>query len=139
MPLSDDMRKDLETLIEQYLGRMTCGSDCGCGPQLLRIEAAGSPVSAAASEPASQHGVAKATEDRLAAEFFRRAIEQALSPADVFRITTTSFMDAYNFDVRQLMKSCVHHVLPSGHLIPFSAYNLFYRDGHVKLPELNRS
>ncbi|MCA9169556.1 MAG: radical SAM protein [Planctomycetales bacterium] len=132
-------RSHAKTLIEQYLGRMTCGSDCGCGPQLLRIEAAGSPVSAAASEPASQHGVAKATEDRLAAEFFRRAIEQALSPADVFRITTTSFMDAYNFDVRQLMKSCVHHVLPSGHLIPFSAYNLFYRDGHVKLPELNRS
>ena len=63
-------------------------------------------------------------------------IAEELSPADVFRITTTSFMDAYNFDIRQLMKSCVHHLLPSGHLIPFCAYNLLYRDGHVPLPPL---
>jgi len=46
-------------------------------------------------------------------------------------------MDAYNFDVRQLMKSCVHHLLPSGHIIPFSAYNVLYRDGHVPLPPLD--
>ncbi len=59
-----------------------------------------------------------------------------LGPEDVFRITTTSFMDAYNFDVRQEMKACVHFVLPSGHLVPFSAYNLLYRDGRVKLPRL---
>ena len=72
----------------------------------------------------------------LAGEFFARALAEDLSPADVFRITTTSFMDAYNFDVRQIIKSCVHHVLPSGHLIPFSAYNVLYRDGHVPLPEL---
>ncbi len=37
--------------------------------------------------------------------------------ADVFRITITSFLDAYNFDVRRLMKCCIHHVLPSGHII----------------------
>lgn len=54
----------------------------------------------------------------------------------MFRITTTSFMDAYNFDVRQLMKECVHFVLPSGHLVPFSAYNVLYRNGHVQLPPL---
>ena len=34
------------------------------------------------------------------------------------------------------MKSCVHHLLPSGHIIPFSAYNVLYRDGHVPLPPL---
>jgi hypothetical protein len=45
-------------------------------------------------------------------------------------------MDAYNFDVRQEMKACVHFVLPSGHIIPFSAYNLLYRDGRAPLPEL---
>jgi hypothetical protein len=45
-------------------------------------------------------------------------------------------MDAYNFDVRQLMRSCVHHILPSGHIIPFSAYNVLYRNGHVPLPPL---
>ena len=66
---------------------------------------------------------------------FQRAVSEDLSPSDMFRITN-SFMDAYNFDVRQLMKSCVHHLLPSGHLIPFSAYNVLYRDGHVPLPAL---
>lgn len=75
----------------------------------------------------------------LAEEFFARALAEDLSPSDVFRITTTSFMDAYNFDVRQVMKSCVHHVLPSGHLIPFSAYNVLYRDGHVPLPQLGHA
>jgi hypothetical protein len=27
-------------------------------------------------------------------------------------------------------------VLPGGHVIPFCAYNVLYRDGHVPLPEL---
>jgi hypothetical protein len=54
----------------------------------------------------------------------------------MFRITTTSFMDAYNFDVRQEMKACVHFILPSGHIIPFSAYNILYRTGRVALPKL---
>lgn len=74
--------------------------------------------------------------DKNAKEFFERALTEELAPEDVFRITTTSFMDAYNFDIRQLMKSCVHHLLPSGHIIPFSAYNVLYRDGHVELPEI---
>jgi len=54
----------------------------------------------------------------------------------LFSVTITSFLDAYNFDVRRLMKCCTHHVLPSGHVIPFCAYNVLYRDGHVPLPEL---
>ena len=29
-----------------------------------------------------------------------------------------------------------HHVMPSGHVIPFCAYNVLYRDGHVPLPKL---
>ena len=61
------------------------------------------------------------------AEFFARALEERLTSADVFRITITSFLDAYNFDVRRLMKCCIHHVLPSGHVIPFCAYNVLYR------------
>lgn len=75
----------------------------------------------------------------MAEDFFERALTEELAPEDVFRITTTSFMDAYNFDVRQLMKSCVHHLLPTGHIIPFSAYNVLYRDGHVPLPTLQRT
>ena len=72
----------------------------------------------------------------LAKEFLHSALSMELEPEHMLRITTTSFMDAYNFDIRQLMKSCVHHILPSGHIIPFSAYNVLYRDGHVPLPDL---
>lgn len=72
----------------------------------------------------------------LARSFFAAAENLTLEQSDLLRITITSFMDAYTFDVRQLMKSCVHHVLPTGHLIPFSAYNVLYRDGHVALPKL---
>jgi tetraether lipid synthase len=38
------------------------------------------------------------------------------------------FIDAYDFDVRSVKKSCVHIVHPDGRLIPFDTYNLFYRD-----------
>ena len=36
------------------------------------------------------------------------------------------------------MKCCIHHVLPSGHVIPFCAYNVLYREGHLPLPTLDR-
>ena len=75
----------------------------------------------------------------LAKDFLNSALKLKLEPEHMLRITTTSFMDAYNFDIRQLMKSCVHHILPSGHLIPFSAYNVLYRNGHVALPELTQT
>ena len=69
---------------------------------------------------------------RSLSRFVREAEE------DVFRITITSFLDAYNFDVRRVMKCCVHHVLPSRHVVPFCAYNTLYRTGIVSLPELTR-
>ena len=74
----------------------------------------------------------------LALEFLQRGLSEDLDPSDVFRITITSFLDAYNFDVRRVMKCCIHHVLPSGHVIPFCAYNVLYREGHVPLPTLDR-
>jgi uncharacterized radical SAM superfamily Fe-S cluster-containing enzyme len=47
------------------------------------------------------------------------------------------FLDAHNFDVRSVKKSCIHIVHPDGHIIPFDTYNLFYRDGkEVRLKEL---
>jgi uncharacterized radical SAM superfamily Fe-S cluster-containing enzyme len=113
-------------LIEQYLGSLGCcaggkcdGAELAGGGALLQI---GRP---------SPDSI-----DPVADEFFRRALAEQLSPADVFRITITSFLDAYNFDVRRVMKCCIHHVLPGGHVIPFCAYNVLYRDGHVPLPEL---
>jgi uncharacterized radical SAM superfamily Fe-S cluster-containing enzyme len=39
------------------------------------------------------------------------------------------FIDAWNFDIRAMKKSCVHIAQPDGRLIPFEAFNLLYRDG----------
>ncbi len=70
-------------------------------------------------------------------QFLQQVVEQTVGARDIIRITITSFLDAYNFDLRRVMKCCTHHVLPSGHIIPFCAYNVLYRDGKVPLPELD--
>lgn len=46
---------------------------------------------------------------------------------NVFRVIVMRFMDAYDFDVRAVKKSCVHIIHPDGRLIPFETMNLFYR------------
>lgn len=53
----------------------------------------------------------------------------ALTYQNVFRVLIVQFMDARNMDLRALKKSCVHMARPDGRLIPFEAYNLFYRPG----------
>ena len=137
-------RASARDLIAEFLSRNCCGTggDCGCGP--VQLPPMASPKAGVAClldigeqlATRSLHSEAGRFERRRCAaqSFFRRALTQDLSPADVFRITITSFMDPFNFDIRALMKSCVHHLLPSGHLIPFCAYNNLYRDGHVPLP-----
>jgi uncharacterized radical SAM superfamily Fe-S cluster-containing enzyme len=47
---------------------------------------------------------------------------------NLFRIIIMQFMDAYNFDVRSVKKSCVHIVNKDNKIIPFETMNLFYRD-----------
>jgi uncharacterized radical SAM superfamily Fe-S cluster-containing enzyme len=69
-------------------------------------------------------------------EFVVKALAEKLSGKDVFRITLTAFLDAHTFDTRRVMKCCLAHLLPSGHLVPFCAYNTLYRDGRLKLPPL---
>jgi uncharacterized radical SAM superfamily Fe-S cluster-containing enzyme len=69
-------------------------------------------------------------------EFMVKALAEKLNGTEVFRITLTAFLDVHNFDVRRVMKCCLAHVLPSGHVVPFCAYNTLYRDGHVPLPPL---
>jgi len=126
-------RQRASELVAEYLSRQMCGQN-GCEEE--------SPVRRQAWMGSQAAGRALNIDPSLmplAEAFFGKALDGALQPEDVFRITTTSFMDAYNFDVRQLIKSCVHHILPSGHIIPFSAYNVLYRDGHVPLPKLNLS
>ncbi|HNU88365.1 MAG TPA: hypothetical protein PKJ94_08745, partial [Ferruginibacter sp.] len=46
----------------------------------------------------------------------------------LFRIIIMRFIDAYDFDVRAVKKSCVHIVHKDGRIIPFETMNLFYRD-----------
>ena len=49
---------------------------------------------------------------------------------NIFRVIIMQFLDAHNFDVRSVKKTCVHIVHPTdGRIIPFDTYNLFYRDG----------
>ncbi|MDO6675388.1 radical SAM protein [Tenacibaculum sp. 1_MG-2023] len=47
---------------------------------------------------------------------------------NLFRIIIMQFIDAYNFDVRAVKKSCVHIVNKDNKIIPFETMNLFYRD-----------
>jgi uncharacterized radical SAM superfamily Fe-S cluster-containing enzyme len=134
-------RERARELIGEYLSRLACGgTDCGCGDPTMSLTVLDGSSSRGLmqsesdrSEPASA-----SHESGVAEEFFQRALTEDLAPEDVFRITTTSFMDAYNFDIRQEMKACVHFVLPSGHIIPFSAYNILYRSGRAPLPPLRK-
>jgi uncharacterized radical SAM superfamily Fe-S cluster-containing enzyme len=99
-------------LVAKYL---ESAGGCGCGP--------------------GGCGPADATLD----SFVVKALAEQLSGADVFRIFLTAFLDVHIFDVRRVMKCCLAHLLPSGHLVPFCAYNTLYRDGHVPLPPLAES
>jgi uncharacterized radical SAM superfamily Fe-S cluster-containing enzyme len=47
---------------------------------------------------------------------------------NLFRIIIMQFIDAHNFDVRAIKKSCVHIVSKDNKIIPFETMNLFYRD-----------
>lgn len=117
-------RDRAKSLIDRYLSRTSCGGqsdDCGSAHSTSVLD--------------ENHRDERTIQ--LAGEFLTKSASKTLRQSDLLRVTVTSFMDAYNFDVRQVMKSCVHHLLPSGHLIPFSAYNVLYRDGHVSLPELS--
>lgn len=58
---------------------------------------------------------------------------------NLFRIIIMNFMDAYDFDVRAVKKSCVHIVNKDLKMIPFETMNLFYRDEKSKyLEELRK-
>jgi len=96
-------------LVAQYLER---AAGCGCGPNGCGPTDVGLD------------------------DFVVKALAEKISGSDVFRIMLVAFLDAHNFDVRRVMKCCLAHVLPSGHVVPFCAYNTLYRDGHVPLPPL---
>jgi uncharacterized radical SAM superfamily Fe-S cluster-containing enzyme len=126
-------RQEGKRLVQQYLARNNCCGPSGCCepaeslPGDSRTLPVLSPLNMASS---------KVSENVAGNAFFEKALEEQIGGEQLFRITITSFLDVYNFDVRRVMKCCTHHVLPSGHIIPFCAYNVLYRNGHVALPAL---
>jgi 7,8-dihydro-6-hydroxymethylpterin dimethyltransferase len=127
-------REEGVRLIQQYLARQACcgpsgcGDNTGCSTNLSQVDTPKSlPILSLKNDT-----------DTTAEDFFAQALLKQLGARNLFRITINNFLDMYNFDVRRVMKCCTHHVLPSGHVIPFCAYNVLYREGHVPLPELIR-
>ena len=47
---------------------------------------------------------------------------------NTFRITISSFIDRYNFDIKSMQKECVHIVTEDLKRIPFSSYNIIHRE-----------
>lgn len=41
----------------------------------------------------------------------------------IFMVRIQAFMDAYNMDIKALMKCCIGELVPDGRIIPFCAYN----------------
>ena len=62
-----------------------------------------------------------------------------LTYANVFRVLIMQFIDAWNFDVRAMKKSCVHIVQPDGRLVPFESFNLLYRGDRAALLAARRA
>jgi uncharacterized radical SAM superfamily Fe-S cluster-containing enzyme len=101
-------------IVARYLEQ---AGGCGCGP--------------GECAPATDRPT-----DLVLDEFVLKALAEQINGEQVFRITLTAFLDVHNFDQRRVMKCCLAHLLPSGHLVPFCAYNTLYRDGFVPLPPL---
>lgn len=59
----------------------------------------------------------------------RASVPESLRYEDTFRVVIIEFLDATNFCVANVKRSCVHFVQPDGQIIPFDTFNLFYRDG----------
>lgn len=62
-------------------------------------------------------------------DFFLKSKEKKMEYVDqnTFRISVSSFLDAYNFEMKGMQKECVHIITKDLRKIPFSAYNMLYR------------
>ena len=57
------------------------------------------------------------------------SMPENLGYADLFRVSIVEFLDAWNFCLGRVKRSCVHFVTGDGRIIPIDTYNLFYRPG----------
>lgn len=64
---------------------------------------------------------------------------EGLQYDNVFRVLIVQFMDAHNLDIRALKKSCVHIATADDKLIPFEAFNLFYRGERAAMADTIRA
>jgi uncharacterized radical SAM superfamily Fe-S cluster-containing enzyme len=58
-------------------------------------------------------------------------VPEGIGYENLFRIAIVEFMDAHNFCLGRVKRSCAHFVTPEGRIIPFETYNLFYRNGEI--------
>ena len=132
-------RDEGKRLVQQYLVRNNCCGPTGCceSPAENRPTAVAGNLQVLPSlRDVGAESISRDERRSVEELFFAQALQKQIGGEQLFRITITAFLDAYNFDVRRVMKCCTHHVLPSGHIIPFCAYNVLYRNGHVPLPPL---
>ncbi|MDO8353083.1 MAG: radical SAM protein, partial [Aestuariivirga sp.] len=59
-------------------------------------------------------------------------VPEGMGYENIFRIAIVEFMDAHNFCIGRVKRSCIHFVTPNGQIIPFETYNLFYRDAAAR-------
>ena len=55
-----------------------------------------------------------------------------LGVENFFMVHTHGFMDEHTFDLKRLMKCCIHQLLPDGRAVPFCAYNVLGYRKEVK-------
>ena len=58
-------------------------------------------------------------------------VPQGLGYENIFRLAIVEFLDAHNFCLGRVKRSCIHFLTPNGQIIPFDTYNLFYRNGRI--------
>lgn len=65
----------------------------------------------------------------LPKNFILKSKEEKIKFVDenTFRISVSSFIDKFNFDMKSMQKECVHIITPDLKRIPFSAYNMLHR------------
>lgn len=66
----------------------------------------------------------------LPKNFILKSKEEKMRFVDenTFRMSVSSFVDRYNFDMKSMQKECVHFITPDLKRIPFSAYNMIHRE-----------
>jgi uncharacterized radical SAM superfamily Fe-S cluster-containing enzyme len=67
---------------------------------------------------------------RLPKNFLLKPKEEKIGFVDeeTFRISVSSFVDRFNFDMKSMQMECVHIITPDLKRIPFSAFNMLHRE-----------